>query len=145
MGSYFSYWSSKEYQSVLLEGCKRPAKICCFQVSVQRWNQQSEMFYRCCSLRIGILLILIHYMLFSTRPYTAKYSFFKFLIFFSISYNCFFLLSFMFNYKLFQGASSRWSAHRLREKFECKFDAMKAVKESQHVLFTGEVTGFEYF
>jgi len=69
----------------------------------------------------------------------VRYSLFKFLIFFSISDNYFFLLSFMFKWKLFQGASSGWSAHRLRDKYEYKFDAMKAVKESQPVLFTGEV------
>nr|AIE47871.1 DM3Hh0 [Arabidopsis thaliana] len=38
-----------------------------------------------------------------------------------------------------EGASSGWSAHRLRDKYEYKFDAMKAVKESQPVLFTGEM------
>ncbi|KAL0724582.1 hypothetical protein Bca4012_039181 [Brassica carinata] len=37
------------------------------------------------------------------------------------------------------GASSSWSAHRLRETFECKFDAVKAAKEGQNVLFTGEM------
>lgn len=76
-------------------------------------------------------------MLFSTSPYTVRYSL---LIVLPISYSC---LSFILIWKLFQGASSRWSAHRLRERFECEFDAMKAVKEGQNVLFTGEVgSGF---
>ncbi|CAN8254024.1 unnamed protein product [Cochlearia groenlandica] len=38
-----------------------------------------------------------------------------------------------------EGASSRWSANRLRENSECKFDAVKAAKEGQNVLFTGEM------
>ena len=38
-----------------------------------------------------------------------------------------------------KGASSRWSAHRIRAKDEGKFDAMKAAKEGRPVLFTGEV------
>ncbi|XP_034708449.1 proline iminopeptidase [Vitis riparia] len=38
-----------------------------------------------------------------------------------------------------QGASSRWSAHRIRAKDEGKFDAMKAAKEGRPVLFTGEM------
>ncbi|KAL0805917.1 hypothetical protein Bca101_098408 [Brassica carinata] len=38
-----------------------------------------------------------------------------------------------------EGASSRWSAHKLREKVECKFDAIRAAKEGQNVLFTGEM------
>ncbi|XP_009104314.1 proline iminopeptidase [Brassica rapa] len=38
-----------------------------------------------------------------------------------------------------EGDSSRWSAHKLREKVECKFDAVRAAKEGQNVLFTGEM------
>ncbi|GKU96820.1 hypothetical protein SLEP1_g10012 [Rubroshorea leprosula] len=39
----------------------------------------------------------------------------------------------------FTGASSRWSAQRLRAKHENKFDAIKAAGEGRPVLFTGEV------
>lgn len=38
-----------------------------------------------------------------------------------------------------KGASSRWSAHRIRAEHENKFDAIKAAKEGRPVLFTGEV------
>ncbi|KAI5647189.1 hypothetical protein M9H77_33194 [Catharanthus roseus] len=38
-----------------------------------------------------------------------------------------------------QGASSRWSAHRVRTEYESKFDAIKAAKEGRPVLFTGEM------
>ncbi|KAL0464851.1 UNVERIFIED_CONTAM: Proline iminopeptidase [Sesamum latifolium] len=38
-----------------------------------------------------------------------------------------------------QGASSRWSAHRIRAENESQFDAIKAVKEGRPVLFTGEM------
>ncbi|KAL2233847.1 UNVERIFIED_CONTAM: Proline iminopeptidase [Sesamum indicum] len=38
-----------------------------------------------------------------------------------------------------QGASSSWSAHRIRAENESQFDAIKAVKEGHPVLFTGEV------
>ncbi|GKU96830.1 hypothetical protein SLEP1_g10022 [Rubroshorea leprosula] len=38
-----------------------------------------------------------------------------------------------------QGASSRWSAQRLRAKYENKFDAIKAAGEGRPVLFTGEM------
>ncbi|KAK8711315.1 hypothetical protein V6N13_146599 [Hibiscus sabdariffa] len=38
-----------------------------------------------------------------------------------------------------QGASSRWSAHRVRADHESKFDAIKAAKEGRPVLFTGEM------
>ncbi|XP_057780404.1 uncharacterized protein LOC130998972 [Salvia miltiorrhiza] len=38
-----------------------------------------------------------------------------------------------------QGASSSWSAHRIRAENESRFDAMKAVKEGRPVLFTGEM------
>lgn len=38
-----------------------------------------------------------------------------------------------------QGASSQWSAHRVRDEFEDMFDAVKAVKENRPVLFTGEM------
>ncbi|KAJ9681397.1 hypothetical protein PVL29_020330 [Vitis rotundifolia] len=38
-----------------------------------------------------------------------------------------------------QGASSRWSAHRIRAKDEGKFDATKAAKEGRPVLFSGEM------
>ncbi|XP_057979739.1 uncharacterized protein LOC131165736 [Malania oleifera] len=38
-----------------------------------------------------------------------------------------------------QGASSRWSAHRIRAKDGSKFNAIKAAKEGQLVLFTGEM------
>ncbi|KAL3814802.1 hypothetical protein ACJIZ3_016070 [Penstemon smallii] len=38
-----------------------------------------------------------------------------------------------------QGAPSRWSAHRIRTENESQFDAIKAVKEGRHVLFTGEM------
>ncbi|KAF9615476.1 hypothetical protein IFM89_023734 [Coptis chinensis] len=37
-----------------------------------------------------------------------------------------------------QGASSRWSAHRIRSEHESRFDAIKAAKEGRPVLFTGE-------
>ncbi|KAG6427179.1 hypothetical protein SASPL_111419 [Salvia splendens] len=38
-----------------------------------------------------------------------------------------------------QGASSSWSAHRIRAENESQFDAMKAIKEGRPVLFTGEM------
>lgn len=38
-----------------------------------------------------------------------------------------------------QGASSRWSAHRIRAEDEGKFDAVKAAKEGNVVFFTGEM------
>ncbi|KAJ4956762.1 hypothetical protein NE237_013545 [Protea cynaroides] len=38
-----------------------------------------------------------------------------------------------------QGASSRWSAHRIRVEYESRFDAVKAAKEGAPVLFTGEM------
>ncbi|KAM1816317.1 hypothetical protein ACFX12_000736 [Malus domestica] len=38
-----------------------------------------------------------------------------------------------------QGASSRWSAHRIRAEDEGKFDAVRAAKEGRPVLFTGEM------
>ncbi|XVF22476.1 hypothetical protein REPUB_Repub12eG0176000 [Reevesia pubescens] len=38
-----------------------------------------------------------------------------------------------------QGASSRWSAHRVRADHESKFDAIRAAKEGRPILFTGEV------
>lgn len=38
-----------------------------------------------------------------------------------------------------QGASSRWSAHRIRAQHESKFDAIKAAKEGRPVLLTGEM------
>ncbi|XP_010559101.1 PREDICTED: uncharacterized protein LOC104827604 [Tarenaya hassleriana] len=38
-----------------------------------------------------------------------------------------------------EGASSRWSAHRIRAKFESKFDAINAARGGQPVLFTGEM------
>ncbi|XP_059651331.1 uncharacterized protein LOC132298959 [Cornus florida] len=38
-----------------------------------------------------------------------------------------------------QGASSRWSAHRIRSEDDNKFDAIKAAKEGRPVLFTGEM------
>ncbi|KAK2995835.1 hypothetical protein RJ640_006174 [Escallonia rubra] len=38
-----------------------------------------------------------------------------------------------------QGASSRWSAHRIMAESESKFDAIKAAKEGRPVLFTGEM------
>ncbi|KAL0379462.1 UNVERIFIED_CONTAM: Proline iminopeptidase [Sesamum angustifolium] len=38
-----------------------------------------------------------------------------------------------------QGASSSWSAHRIRAENESQFDALKAVKEGRPVLFTGEM------
>lgn len=38
-----------------------------------------------------------------------------------------------------KGASSRWSAHRIRDEYGNKFDAAKAAKEGRPVLFTGEV------
>ncbi|KAE8721463.1 Phosphoenolpyruvate carboxylase family protein isoform 1 [Hibiscus syriacus] len=38
-----------------------------------------------------------------------------------------------------QGASSRWSAHRVRADHDNKFNAIKAAKEGRPVLFTGEV------
>jgi len=38
-----------------------------------------------------------------------------------------------------KGASSQWSADRIRAENESKFDAIKAVKDGHPVLFTGEV------
>ncbi|GAB2230909.1 hypothetical protein Droror1_Dr00015206 [Drosera rotundifolia] len=38
-----------------------------------------------------------------------------------------------------QGASSRWSAHRVRSEHEHIFDAIKAAKEGRLVFFTGEM------
>lgn len=38
-----------------------------------------------------------------------------------------------------KGASSRWSAHRIRAEDESKFDAVRAAKEGRPVYFTGEV------
>ncbi|OMO64393.1 Alpha/beta hydrolase-1 [Corchorus capsularis] len=38
-----------------------------------------------------------------------------------------------------QGASSRWSAHRVRADHDSKFDAIKAAKEGRPILFTGEM------
>ncbi|KAK6140802.1 hypothetical protein DH2020_025456 [Rehmannia glutinosa] len=38
-----------------------------------------------------------------------------------------------------QGASSSWSAHRIRAENENQFDAIKAVNEGRPVLFTGEM------
>uniref|UniRef100_A0A2N9FPR3 AB hydrolase-1 domain-containing protein n=1 Tax=Fagus sylvatica TaxID=28930 RepID=A0A2N9FPR3_FAGSY len=40
-----------------------------------------------------------------------------------------------------QGASSRWSANRIRSEDEGKFDAINAAKEGRPVLFTGELMG----
>lgn len=39
-----------------------------------------------------------------------------------------------------QGAPSQWSAHRIRDEHEDKFDAVKAAKEGRPVLFTAEMT-----
>ncbi|WRX08064.1 Alpha/beta hydrolase fold-1 - like 2 [Theobroma cacao] len=39
-----------------------------------------------------------------------------------------------------QGASSRWSAHRVRADHDSKFDAIRAAREGRPVLLTGEVT-----
>ncbi|KAF3441166.1 hypothetical protein FNV43_RR15077 [Rhamnella rubrinervis] len=38
-----------------------------------------------------------------------------------------------------QGASSLWSAHRIRTEYDEKFDAIRAAKEGHPVLFTGEM------
>ncbi|PON91152.1 Peptidase S [Trema orientale] len=38
-----------------------------------------------------------------------------------------------------EGASSRWSAHRIRAEYGCEFDAIRAAKEGHPVLFTGEM------
>ncbi|XP_042489627.1 proline iminopeptidase [Macadamia integrifolia] len=38
-----------------------------------------------------------------------------------------------------QGAPSRWSAHRIRVEYESRFDAVRAAKEGDHILFTGEM------
>lgn len=38
-----------------------------------------------------------------------------------------------------QGASSRWSAHKIRGEYERLFDPIKAAKESRPVYFTGEM------
>lgn len=38
-----------------------------------------------------------------------------------------------------QGASSLWSAHRIRAAYESEFDAILAAKEGRPVLFTGEM------
>ncbi|OMP00327.1 putative Proline iminopeptidase [Corchorus olitorius] len=38
-----------------------------------------------------------------------------------------------------QGASSRWSAHRVRADLDSQFDAIKAAKEGRPILFTGEM------
>lgn len=38
-----------------------------------------------------------------------------------------------------QGASSQWSAHRIRAEVQDRFDAIKAAKEGRPVLFTGEM------
>ncbi|XWS76960.1 hypothetical protein CRYUN_Cryun01aG0223000 [Craigia yunnanensis] len=38
-----------------------------------------------------------------------------------------------------QGASSRWSAQRVRADHESKFDAIRAAKEGRRILFTGEM------
>lgn len=46
-------------------------------------------------------------------------------------------LGFFYNLK---GASSQWSAHRIRAENESKFDAIKAAREGRPILFTGEVT-----
>lgn len=45
----------------------------------------------------------------------------------------------MSNLSLAQGASSSWSAHRIRSEDEGKFDAIKAAKEGRPVIFMGEV------
>lgn len=38
-----------------------------------------------------------------------------------------------------QGASSQWSAHRIRGEYESIFDPVKAAKESRPIYFTGEM------
>lgn len=38
-----------------------------------------------------------------------------------------------------QGASSRWSAHRVSATYQSKYDAIKAAKEGRPVFFTGEM------
>ncbi|KAK4266910.1 hypothetical protein QN277_023769 [Acacia crassicarpa] len=38
-----------------------------------------------------------------------------------------------------QGAPNMWSANRIREEYESKFDAIKAAREGHPVLFTGEM------
>ncbi|KAM7472244.1 hypothetical protein LguiA_010427 [Lonicera macranthoides] len=38
-----------------------------------------------------------------------------------------------------QGASSHWSAHRIRAENESKFDAIKAARDGRPILFTGEM------
>ncbi|XP_043724243.1 proline iminopeptidase [Telopea speciosissima] len=38
-----------------------------------------------------------------------------------------------------QGASSQWSAHRIRVEYGSRFDAVKAAKEGDRILFTGEM------
>ena len=48
------------------------------------------------------------------------------------------LPNFLMTFNL-KGASSGWSAQRIRAKDEGKFDAVKAAKEGRLVLFTGEV------
>ncbi|KAL7121456.1 hypothetical protein ACP275_02G182900 [Erythranthe tilingii] len=43
-----------------------------------------------------------------------------------------------------QGASSSWSAHRIKAETDSQFDAVKAAKEGRPVLFTGEMV-FPWF
>ncbi|KAK6918312.1 Alpha/beta hydrolase fold-1 [Dillenia turbinata] len=38
-----------------------------------------------------------------------------------------------------QGASSQWSAHRMRAEYDGQFDAIKAAKEGHPIFFTGEM------
>jgi hypothetical protein len=44
----------------------------------------------------------------------------------------------------FQGAASRWSAHRIRDETGDIFNAVKAAKEGRPVFFTGEVSFGNY-
>lgn len=41
-----------------------------------------------------------------------------------------------------KGASSRWSAHKIRGEHEDIFDPIQAAKEARPVYFTGEVRKF---
>lgn len=43
-------------------------------------------------------------------------------------------------FTLLKGACSLWSAHRMRTEYESKFDAIRAAREGDPVLFTGEVS-----
>lgn len=105
------------------------------------------------SIYCQVKLFLIGNVKFTGIPYIVQYIIFENLNF-PISINFWltvlYLHHFSFSYLNLilcdkKGASSSWSAHKIRAENESQFDAMKAVKEGRPVLFTGEVRNRSIF